>query len=159
MKRLIRYFFQGLLYLAPTGVTVYIVYLVFTLVDSVIRKYVDNIFHVDIPGIGVFVVLVVITLLGFLGQTILLRPLRMLIDKIMKSAPLVKVIYSSLKDLLSAFVGKEKRFNKPVLVKVNTISDLEKVGLLLRLTFQIWALKIRLRSIFHIHIIFQERCL
>ena len=130
MKRLIRYFFQGLLYLAPTGVTVYIVYLVFTLVDSVIRKYVDNIFHVDIPGNGVFVVLVVITLLGFLGQTILLRPLRMLIDKIMKSAPLVKVIYSSLKDLLSAFVGKEKRFNKPVLVKVNTISNLEKIGFL-----------------------------
>jgi len=60
----------------------------------------------------------------------LFRPLRMLIDKIMQSAPLVKVIYSSIKDLLSAFVGKEKKFNKPVLVKVNMISNLEKMGFL-----------------------------
>ena len=48
----------------------------------------------------------------------------------MDRAPLVKLVYSSLNDLFKAFVGKEKKFNKPVLVKVNTISDLEKMGFL-----------------------------
>jgi uncharacterized membrane protein len=43
---------------------------------------------------------------------------------------LVKVIYSSIKDLLSAFVGKERKFNTPVLVTVNPVSDLEKMGFL-----------------------------
>ena len=128
MKRLVRYFLQGLLYLAPTAVTIYIVYLVFRFVDGPIRQYIVNIFDIDIPGTGLLVVLVGITLLGFIGQTILFKPIRLLIDKIMKNAPLVKVIYSSLKDLLSAFVGKEKKFNQPVLVKVNLISNLEKMG-------------------------------
>jgi len=40
------------------------------------------------------------------------------------------VIYSSIRDLLSAFVGKEKKFNNPVLVKVNHLSNLEKLGFL-----------------------------
>jgi uncharacterized membrane protein len=39
----------------------------------------------------------------------------------MINAPLVKVLYSALRDLFSAFVGKEKKFNQPVLVKVNLI--------------------------------------
>ncbi len=128
MKRLVRYFLQGLLYLAPTVVTLYIVYLVFRFVDGPIRQYVVDIFKIDIPGIGILVIVIGITLLGFIGQTILFRPVRLLIDRIMKNAPLIKVIYSSIKDLLSAFVGKEKKFNQPVLVKVNLISDLEKMG-------------------------------
>ena len=128
MKKLISYFFQGVLYLAPTAVTIYIVYLVFKFVDGPIRHYIIEIFKIDIPGAGIFIVIAGITLLGFVGQTIIFRPVRHLIDRIMKNAPLVKVIYSSIKDLLSAFVGKEKKFKQPVLVKVNLISNLEKMG-------------------------------
>ena len=43
-------------------------------------------------------------------------------------APLVKIIYTSIKDFMSAFVGKEKKFTEPVLVKVNVNSDLEMLG-------------------------------
>jgi uncharacterized membrane protein len=128
MKRLVRYFFQGLLYLAPTAVTIYIVYLVFKFIDEPIRHYIVKIFDIDIPGAGLLIIVTGITLLGFVGQTILFRPLRLLIDRIMKSAPLIKVIYSSIKDLLSAFVGKEKKFKQPVMVKVNLVSNLEKMG-------------------------------
>ncbi len=41
---------------------------------------------------------------------------------------MVKVIYTSIKDFMSAFVGKEKRFTEPVLVKVSHDSNLEKMG-------------------------------
>jgi uncharacterized membrane protein len=44
--------------------------------------------------------------------------------------PFLKVIYSALNDLFSAFVGKERKFNKPVLVLVNPVSNLEKLGFL-----------------------------
>ena len=47
---------------------------------------------------------------------------------LMEKTPLLNLIYTSIRDLLSAFMGKEKKFNQPVLVKVNIISDLEKVG-------------------------------
>ena len=69
-----------------------------------------------------------VALLGFLGQTIIARPIKRIINHFINKSPLVKVIYSSIKDLLSAFVGKEKKFNQPVLVKVNSITDLEKLG-------------------------------
>jgi uncharacterized membrane protein len=83
-------------------------------------------FH--IPGLGIIALLIVITLLGFLGQSIVFRPLQVFLDRILNRAPLIKVLYSALRDLFSAFVGKEKKFNQPVLVKVNLISDLEKIG-------------------------------
>ena len=51
-------------------------------------------------------------------------------NRLIDKTPLLKLIYSSIRDLLSAFVGKERKFNKPVLVKVNLISDLEKIGFL-----------------------------
>ncbi|MBN2214896.1 MAG: DUF502 domain-containing protein [Bacteroidales bacterium] len=130
MKRLIRYFLQGLLYLAPTAITLALVYLIFTRVDSGMRDLIGKFFNIDIPGIGVLALFVIITLLGFIGQSIIFRPLRRLVDNIMAKAPFVKLIYSSIKDLMSAFVGTERKFDKPVLVKVNLISDLEKMGFL-----------------------------
>jgi uncharacterized membrane protein len=128
MKQIMRYFFQGLLYLAPSAITIYIVYFIFTFVDSQMRQYIERLFDIDIPGTGILVLVLVITLLGFVGQTLLFKPINIAIDNIMAKAPFVKLIYSSIKDLMSAFVGKEKKFNKPVLVKVNLISNLEKMG-------------------------------
>ena len=128
MKKLVRYFLQGLLYIAPLGVSIYIIYILFVFFDGLFESYINDIIPFSIPGLGVITIIIIVTLLGFIGQTIIARPIVKLIDKTFKKAPLIKLIYSSLKDLLSAFMGKEKKFNKPVLVKVNTISNLEKLG-------------------------------
>lgn len=128
MKRFFRYFLQGLLYIAPIGITSYIIYILFTFVDGLLRECIIKWLNVDIPGLGVLFIIVFLTILGYFGQTILARPFKLLFKKVMDKAPLVKLVYSSLNDLFSAFVGKERKFNKPVLVKVNTISNLEKLG-------------------------------
>ncbi len=128
MNKFMRYFLQGLLYLAPTAITIYIVFFIFIKVDTGVRNLIEKLIHVNIPGIGIVVIVVLITLLGLVGQTFIFKPFRMLIDSIMAKAPFIKLIYSSIKDLMSAFVGDEKKFNKPVLVKVNHISNLEKMG-------------------------------
>ena len=128
MKTFARYFLQGLLFIAPSAITVYIVYLVFTVVDNFIQSFVVDYLPFKIPGLGILAVLVIITLLGFLGQSIIFRPFTIIFDRVFQHAPLVKVLYSAIRDLLSAFVGQERKFNKPVLVKVNTISELEKIG-------------------------------
>lgn len=125
-----RYFFQGVLFIAPMGITLYIVYLLFTYVDGYLQSLIKEYLPFNIPGLGILLLVVLITLLGFIAQSILFRPIKHLIDKIMKNVPLIKVLYSALSDLFSAFVGTEKKFNKPVLVKVNLISDLEKIGFL-----------------------------
>lgn len=128
MKKIIRFFLQGLLIIAPSFITIYIVYLVFTYLDGVIQEFLARYLKFSVPGMGIVALLILITLLGFLGQSVIFRPIQNLLDKLLTRAPLVKVVYSSIRDLLSAFVGNEKKFNKPVLVKVNTISELEKMG-------------------------------
>ncbi|MBN1952566.1 MAG: DUF502 domain-containing protein [Bacteroidales bacterium] len=130
MKKIIRYFLQGLLIIAPSFITIYIVYLVFSVLDSSIQRFFSDYLHFSIPGMGLVVGLVLITLLGFLGQSIFFKPIQKILDRMLRKAPLVKVLYSSIKDLLSAFVGDEKKFDKPVLVKVNITSDLHKMGFL-----------------------------
>ncbi len=130
MNKIFRYFLQGLLYVAPIGLTFYIIYLVFTFVDGFLRDAFVHWIGFRIPGIGIVAMFIIITILGILGGSIFLKPVKKLVDKFMEKAPLMNLIYTSIRDMMSAFVGKEKKFNKPVLVKVNTISELEKVGFL-----------------------------
>jgi len=130
MKRIMYYFFQGLLYIAPLSISLYIVYFLFTKIDGFVQTYIQKYLEIRVPGLGILIVLVLLTLLGFAGQTIIARPFKLLVNRTITRAPLIKVLYSSLRDLLSAFVGKDKKFDQPVLVTVNTISNLEKMGFL-----------------------------
>jgi uncharacterized membrane protein len=130
MKKIFRYFLQGLLIVAPSFITIYIVWLIFRYLDQSIQTFIVKYLDVNIPGMGILALLILITLLGFLGQSIIFKPLQYLLDKLLANAPLVKVLYSAVRDLFSAFVGDKQKFNKPVLVKVNMISGLEKIGFL-----------------------------
>ena len=120
MKRLAGYFFQGLLIVVPLTVTVYVFYLIFSFLDSILSF--------NIPGLGALVILASITLIGIIGKLFINIPLVSFIDNMIEKAPLVKVLYSSIKDFLLAFVGNEKKFTKPVLVKLNRDNDIERIG-------------------------------
>lgn len=113
---------------APVTITGYAVYLIFRFTDGILNPYIEKYFDFSIPGLGIVVAFIFLSLLGFIGSTVIARPFKILFSKILERTPFVKLIYSSLKDLLSAFVGQEKKFNRPVLVQVNTISNLEKLG-------------------------------
>ncbi len=130
MKKLGRYFLQGLLFVAPVGITIYVVYVVFTFVDGLLSRWIDAVLHIRIPGLGLITIILLITLLGLITQSIVFRPIRRFMGRLMDRAPLLKVIYSAIQDLLSAFVGKEKKFTEPVLVRVNNISNMHKLGFL-----------------------------
>jgi len=45
-----------------------------------------------------------------------------------EKAPIIKLVYTALTDFFNAFAGQRKKFTRPVLVKVNLVSELEKVG-------------------------------
>ncbi|MBK6966717.1 MAG: DUF502 domain-containing protein [Bacteroidales bacterium] len=127
-KNLLAWFLQGLLFTAPLALTIYIIYASFKVVDGILTDVILNIFGFRIPGLGMFVILGFITLIGFLGSSIVFRPLLSYLDKLISQAPLVKIIYTSIKDFMAAFVGKERRFTEPVLVKVSNDANLEKMG-------------------------------
>lgn len=116
-KAIVKYFLQGLFYLVPIAVTIYvIIYLVIKI---------DGLINLPIPGLGIIVLLAVVTLVGYLGTHVFLGYLRPF-ERAMEKTPLIKLIYSSLKDLMNAFVGKKKQFKSPVLVKMG--NDTERLG-------------------------------
>lgn len=128
MKKLINYFLQGLLYIAPLGITTYIIYSVFTFMDGLLQQQLIKFFGIEIPGLGVLTLIIFLIFIGFIGRTFIADPLKVLFKKIIESIPLLNFVYSAFNDLFKAFVGKEKKFNQPVLVKVNLNTDLEKLG-------------------------------
>ena len=128
MKNLFRYFLQGLLLAAPAGITIFVVYWVFDAIDGPVRNFINYLFGMQIPGSGLVVTFTVITLLGWLGQSFLFRPIGLFFEKLLDKAPIIKLLYTSLTDFFNAFVGEKRKFTRPVLVKVNLVSNLEKIG-------------------------------
>jgi len=127
-SRLLNYFFQGLLFIAPITVTIWAIVKLFFYINGLLQGYVDKVIGIYIPGLGLIILLLIITLIGFLGSTIIFQPIINYFDKLLAKAPLIKIVYTAVKDLVSAFVGKKKRFNQPVLVKISNNTALEKIG-------------------------------
>lgn len=121
-KKIYQYFLQGLFYTAPLGITIYL------LVTVVL--YIDSLFNTTIPGIGIISTLLGITIIGWITTRFIHKPLLDRADKIIEKTPLVKLIYSSVKDLVSAFVGQKKKFNKPVIVAIDP-NGLERIGFIM----------------------------
>lgn len=108
MRRLLNYFFRGLIVLAPAGITVYVFWLVISAVDRWLG--------LPIPGAGIAITIALITLFGFLASTVLARWLVRVMDSTFLRVPLVRLVYASTRDLLDAFVGERRRFDRPVMV-------------------------------------------
>ena len=128
MNHLLKYFVQGLILIAPVTVTAWAVFKLFSWVDSILKDYITSIVGIEIPGLGFVLLLFSITFIGILGSTILFTPIWSYFDRLMSKAPLIKLIYTGIKDLVSAFVGQKKRFTEPVLVKISSTTDMEKLG-------------------------------
>ncbi len=127
-RRLLNYFFQGLLFLGPLAVTIYAVRITFLWIDGLLYKHIEGLLGLEIPGLGLVTLLLFITLIGFLGSLFFFKPFLTYLDRIISRMPLIKIIYTSVKDLMSAFVGNKRRFNQPVLVRIGGSSSLEKIG-------------------------------
>ncbi|MBN2681228.1 MAG: DUF502 domain-containing protein [Bacteroidales bacterium] len=122
IRRFVKYFLQGLLYLTPIGITTYLIFQIYLF----LANYFDQYFEYG-SWYGIVAIIVIITLLGYLGRTIIAQPLISLFEQIIKRTPFVKFVYSSIKDVLGAFLGKDKKFKNPVLVQIYG-SNVEKIG-------------------------------
>lgn len=124
MSRLIRYFAQGCLVLLPVLATAYVIYLVVTAVDDLIG--------LSVPGLGLVVALALVTGVGFFVSNVIGRRLYDFFDRLMSRLPVAKLLYTSIRDLVQAFVGEERRFGRPVAVRVVPGGDIKLLGFLSR---------------------------
>jgi uncharacterized membrane protein len=128
MKRIFTWFLQGLLFVAPLFVTGYVVYKLFVSIDGLFSTYIEEYFGYNVPGMGILFMFLSLVLLGIIGGTILGRPIRRFINEVLERLPFFKLIYTSVNDLFSAFVGKERKFHRPVLVLLNKENNIWKIG-------------------------------
>jgi uncharacterized membrane protein len=138
LKRLLQYFFQGLIVLAPIGITIWVVISLFNLVDDILPSIIRNVAPdlaqrdadgniIRMPGLGFLVVIVLVLLVGWLSSLFAINRLVALLDTVLEKTPGIKFIYSSVKDFLEAFAGNKKKFNQPVLVNVDG-TDVWRIG-------------------------------
>jgi len=127
-KRFISYFFQGLLLAGPISLTVYVIYKTFDLLNRNTNSIFENIFHFSFPGLGILVFAGCIMLLGYIGSTVLVKPLFNIFENLLEHTPLVKDIYTSVKDFISAFISNKRKFNKPVIVEMGKGVGIYRMG-------------------------------
>lgn len=112
LKKLFRYFVQGVIILAPIGITAYVLYWLFDKIDGILQPY------IRIPGLGFLIIIVFVILVGWVSSQFVMGSFINFFDQWMERTPGVKFIYSSTKDFFEAFAGDKRKFNKAVLANV-----------------------------------------
>ena len=130
-RKLVQYFLQGLIILAPIAITIYAVTGLFNWIDSFLPDLVAQFFpnlmlDADgrpqrFPGLGFLLVVIILILVGFISSSFIVGRLVDLFDKILERTPGIRIIYSPLKDFFEAFAGNKRKFDRAVLVQV--VSD------------------------------------
>jgi uncharacterized membrane protein len=124
MRRVIRaffrYFFSGTLFIVPLVATGYFI------VNALL--WLDSLLSLPYPGLGFAIIVGAITTLGYLTSIFFFRTAADWFENLVNRIPFVKLIYSSIRDLLGAFVGDKKKFDKPVLVAFDNASKVYRIG-------------------------------
>lgn len=116
--KLRRYFLTGLVVLAPTVVTGWLLWKLFITVDNVIEPLQEKFPLIDKPGVGVAVVVVLIFVIGFLASNLLGRRMIAGAERLLNRLPLVRRIYSASKELSAVFLTDKKTvFKRVVLIR------------------------------------------
>ena len=130
-------FFQGVVVLAPIGVTVWVVVSLFNWVDNFLPNLLNVLFPVQfaavngqipkVTGLGFLVAMALVLVVGWLSSLFFVERLVSVFDKVLEKTPGIKIIYSSVKDFLEAFAGNKKKFDQPILVNVDA-TDVWRIG-------------------------------
>ena len=141
-RRLLQYFLQGLIILAPITITIWGVAALFNWIDGILPNFISHLFPKfigtdasgqprTIPGLGFIIVVLIVLLVGYISSSFVVSKLVELFDSILEKTPGIKIIYSTLKDFFEAFAGNKRKFDKAVLVSIES-PDVWRVGFLTR---------------------------
>lgn len=120
MNKLLQFFFRGLLVVLPLSITIYL------LVVTV--NWIDGLLQTEIPGLGLLILIVSTTFIGIMTSFLVTGKVLEFLENLLKKLPFINILYTSIKDLVSAFVGDKKKFDQPVLVLLSKTDEVYKMG-------------------------------
>lgn len=124
LRKIPSYFLRGALVTTPLALTLYILGMVLVTIDRILP--------VGIPGMGLILTMGLVTLIGFLTSNVVGRGVLDATDRFLKRLPLVKLVYTSIKDLIGAFVGERRSFDRAVAVRLGPDSPFKVLGFVTR---------------------------
>lgn len=110
MGHLVKYFVRGLIVFVPAAVAVFVLWTVFVKVDGLLG--------IPVPGAGLLATALLVTLAGFLASNFVTRRAFDVLEGLFRRVPFVKLVYGAARDLVSAFVGERKSFDRPVAISL-----------------------------------------
>jgi uncharacterized membrane protein len=118
MNWIVKNFLRGLIIVIPIALTIYLIY------EAFVR--IDRLLDLKTPGLGFAITIVGLVVIGALASNFVGREFLRWTEVVFTRMPLVRLVYASIRDLLEAFVGDQKRFNQPVVVSLT--DDVRAVG-------------------------------
>lgn len=106
LRRLRKFLVAGIVVSLPAFVTLYLLYIGFRLLDGVMAAVTSRLVGRTIPGIGLVLMLVLLTLLGAFTTRVIGKRAVQWVDHLFESVPLVRSAYSTVRQLVGVFVSK-----------------------------------------------------
>ena len=141
MNKILKYFLQGLILFIPIGITVIVFVKLFQFFEGIFSfvGLTGNAFFDTI--ISFISLLILITIIGLLASSFLFKKLFSFFEDKLEQAPIIRHIYSPIKDFMNAFMGNKKRFTKPVLVLTNPQTHIQELGFITQDDLGEWGIK------------------
>jgi uncharacterized membrane protein len=124
LRNLPGYLLRGALITGPLVATAYVLYFIF--------RTVDELLPIGIPGLGLVITTALVAVVGYFSSNVIGSGILESIERFLHRVPFVKLVYSSIKDLVNAFVGERKSFDKPVLVRLSPGDGVQVLGFVTR---------------------------
>jgi uncharacterized membrane protein len=136
VRRIAKDFLKGLLVVVPVVTTIYLVWLPVTFFDELVMQVFPELEETPVvgafPGIGLVVTAVGIWAIGVLASNRLGERFLWIFERLLKKVPILKPLYQTVKDVVSAFVGDERKFDRPVCVDLIPGQDVKALGFITR---------------------------
>jgi uncharacterized membrane protein len=118
LNRIFKYFLLGLVTLAPILLTIYIITSLFLLTEGLLGEILEQQTDFYFTGLGVLLSIAIILFIGFMMSNWLGKTIFTSIDHIFQKLPLIRLIYSIIKDTFQSLLGEKKSFSKVALIRV-----------------------------------------
>jgi uncharacterized membrane protein len=112
MSRIRTYFLTGLVVAGPVAVTLWLIWWFVTWVDGLVRPFIPKMYRpetylpIQIPGLGLIIAFLALTLLGFLTANLIGRKLVDLGEGLLSRMPIVRPIYRTAKQIFQTLFSK-----------------------------------------------------
>jgi uncharacterized membrane protein len=113
------YFITGVVVLIPIGFTLYLSKILISVSSKIIPKNINPNHYLpfDIPGIEIFISIILITIVGGLSLSFFGRRILKLIDDLFKRIPFLRTVYSAIVQMTETFSKSDNKQNSVVLIE------------------------------------------